>query len=136
MSVTATGTFTTSSFNGTGYTITGITGTRNGAAITGLLPPNSFSENDNLLSPSSPFVDFFGVSFTVAGAGDDGLGDVNVFSVSDSSYSENSPNVGIGTFTISSVTNSVPEPGSLGLAAGGLFVLLYLRRCWPANRSF
>jgi hypothetical protein len=125
--VTANGVFTTSAFNGTSYTVTGITGIRNGQTITGLLPPNAFSGNDNLLFPSSPLVDGNGISFTVAGVGDDGLGHVNLFFI-DNGYTEDTPNVGLGTLTITPVTSSVPEPGSVGLAAGGLVAFVYLRR--------
>jgi MYXO-CTERM domain-containing protein len=138
ISVTANGVFTTSAFNGTSYTITGITGFRNGQAITGLLPPGTYPSggfaNDNLLSPSNPFLDVNGVSFKVAGAGDDGTGDVNVFFVGGTGYSENSDNVGIGTFTLTAVTSSVPEPGSMVLAAGGLLALAFLRRSWLSSR--
>ena len=129
LAVTASGTFTTSAFDGTEFTITGITGVRNGEAITGLIAPGGFSGNDNFLFPTSPFLDFNGVSFTVAGAGDNGLGQVNVFFDVDG-YTENSSNVGVGTFTVTQVTESVPEPGSMALAAGGLMALLYWRRRW------
>jgi hypothetical protein len=133
ISVTANGVFTTSAFNGTSYTVTGITGFRNGQAITGLLAPGIFSGNDNLLFPSSPFVDNNGISFTVAGAGDDGFGDVNLFLDLTSIdpvmiYTENSSNIGDGTMTLTAVTNSVPEPSSMALAAAGLLALAYLRR--------
>jgi hypothetical protein len=126
LAVTANGTFTTSAFDGTDYTITGITGFRNGEAITGLLAPGAFSGNDNLLFPFPPFVNGNGVSFTVAGGGDDGTGDVNLF-FDGTGYTENSFNIGDGTL---SVTNSVPEPSSIALAAGGLLALVYLRRSW------
>jgi hypothetical protein len=136
--VNASGTFTTSAFDGTKYVITGITGFRNGEAITGLLPPGAFPTgsfaNNNWLFPSNPFLDVNGVSFTVAGAGDDGAGDVNVFFVGGTGYSELSDNIGIGTFTVSAVTNSVPEPGSMALAAGGLLTLAFLRRSWSSSR--
>jgi hypothetical protein len=126
LGVTANGIFTTSAFDGTDYTITSITGFRNGEAITALLAPGAFSGNDNLLFPSAPFVDGNGVSFTVAGSGDDGTGDVNLF-FDGSGYTENSFNIGDGTL---SVTNSVPEPWTLALTAGGLLALMYLRRSW------
>ena len=78
--VTASGTLTTTAFDPVAmdYTITGITGSRTVSGVTdaiaSLLPPGSFGGNDNLLFPTSPFLDGNGFSFTLAtGGGDDGF---------------------------------------------------------------
>jgi hypothetical protein len=120
-SVTASGTFTTSAFDGTSYTITDITGTWNGFGITGLLAPGTFGGNDNLLFPSSPFLSVSGVAFTVAGPGDDEAGQVNLY-FDGESYTENTTNVG-GTAVLAITprdTASVPEPNSFAFAIVGL----------------
>ncbi len=50
------------------YTVTGISGERNGVLISGLLPPNTFPSdvlpNNNLLFQSSPFLDIGGFSYS------------------------------------------------------------------------
>jgi len=149
MSVSASGTFTTSAFNGTEFLITGMTGFRNGEPITGLLPPDSFPpnsnlSNDNFLFPSSPFLDVNGVSFTVAGMGNDGAGNVNLFfntgcqnpNISQC-YTEDSLDVGDGTFSVTAVTNPVPEPSTIAVVAASLLALVYLvSRGRPSTRSF
>ena len=65
---------TTDSRDANGYlTITGIAGQRNGSTITALLPPGSFPNdvppfgvpNDNLFSPTQPFLSFNGFSYLV-----------------------------------------------------------------------
>jgi PEP-CTERM motif-containing protein len=59
--ISASGTFTTNPLSGGSYLITGISGTMNGQLMTLIAPGNP--ANDNLLFPSAPFIDSFGVSF-------------------------------------------------------------------------
>src|ERR1039458_1086315 len=105
MAVSASGFFATTDLVGNSYTITGAWGTWNGAAITGVLAPGGFG-NDNLLFSSGPLLDFNGVGFMVNAPGDSGTGSVNVY-YDGVGYTENSTNVGDGpTFSISAATPS------------------------------
>ena len=64
--VTASGVLTTTTTQTNGYyTITGISGRRNGLAITGLDAIGSYASNDNLFSPLAPYIDFSGFSYLV-----------------------------------------------------------------------
>ena len=95
MAVSAYGMLTTAGLSGGAYTVTGISGTWNGYTITGLLPPGSYGNNDNLLFPAGPHLDDSGISFQVNAPGDDGNGAVNVYYDSGSSgYTEYSNDVG------------------------------------------
>lgn len=62
--VNAAGTFTTDSFNGSYYQITGITGQRDGVTITAL---NDFGSADNELFPTAPTFDLWGLGYTAGG---------------------------------------------------------------------
>lgn len=117
--VTASGFLTTTDLDpqtGT-YTITGISGTRNGQQIISLLPPYSYGVNDNLLNATEPFLTFNGFTYKVSGLGDDGLGDVNVHYTLTGDYTEDTTYpivVDFGPFIVSpgagpNVT-PVPEP--------------------------
>src|SRR5581483_2266368 len=69
----ASGAFTASLSSPGIYSVTGITGTFDGVAITGL---SGYANADNVLFfPTQPYVDFQGISFHTAG-----LGDINLFS--------------------------------------------------------
>jgi hypothetical protein len=109
MSVSASGFFTTTDLSGSSYTITGVFGTWNGSAITGILSPGSTggsNANDNLLFSSGPLFDFGGLGFTVNGSGDNGAGSVNLYyDASQGGYNEANPNVGSSTsFSVSPAT--------------------------------
>jgi hypothetical protein len=107
LAVSASGFFATTDLSGGSYTVTGVWGTWNGVAITGIAPPGGFGGNDNLLFPAAPLVDFNGLGFTVNGAGDDGAGDVNLFYIG-TGYTENSASVGVGSDF--SITPATPTP--------------------------
>jgi hypothetical protein len=55
--ISASGQFTASSTGVGTYLITGVSGTMNGATITGVLPPKSFAGNDNVLQDPGPVLD-------------------------------------------------------------------------------
>ena len=144
------------------YLITSLTGTWDQYSITGLIQPNGYQSNDNLLFPSSAttnsnyisnlLLDYSGVSFSVnLGSGvtagqndgyqeDDGQSQterVNLYGTYVPQGNEDSWGTGYrscstlscsywtptGTFSISSTTSSVPEPGSFALFAGALGLL-------------
>jgi hypothetical protein len=65
--ISAAGVITTSATEVGGYyTITDITGERNGFVITALLPVGGYAANDNLFSPTPTYFTFGGVSFSAA----------------------------------------------------------------------
>jgi hypothetical protein len=108
------------------YTITGITGTANGDAITGL---SIYAGADNLLYfPTEPFVDFGGISFSTVS-----LGDWNIF-YDGSAYfilsSIENPGGGPdGLHPIElSITAVTPEPITLSLFGAGLAGAFLVRR--------
>jgi hypothetical protein len=107
MAVSASGFFATTDLSAGSYTVTGVWGTWNGVAITGITPPGGFGSNNNLLFPAAPLVDSNGLGFTVNGVGDDGAGNVNLY-YTGTGYTENSPNVGVGSDF--SITPATPTP--------------------------
>jgi len=115
----------------TAQTITGITGTFNGSAITGLAP--GFSGANNLFYLTGPFfVDGNGLGFTTAA----GIS-ANLFITNDTSYRVNTQGAGLLTGLVtasaSQVVPSVPEPATwammlLGFGAIGFSVRRSRRR--------
>lgn len=51
------------------FLVTAISGTRNGQMITGLLAPNTYGGNDNLIFTTNPHLDGNGASYAVAVSG-------------------------------------------------------------------
>ena len=141
--------------NGSGaYTITGVTGLRNGAAVTGLLPAGNNPANpncgmspcwtlvsDNLLFPTAPYLDTSGLTYTIGGGyGVSGGDNINLYYASGSYYDlTQSANAAacdgqstcsyMGT-PVSLTMSEVPEPGTLALLSIGLvgFALTLARR--------
>jgi len=119
--VIASGVLTTDPFNPTSqsYQITSITGTRNGNSIDGLLAPNQFLANDNLLLAGSPQLDAQGFAYTSGGS------NYNVFYTSGYLESESVSNT--TTPITFSATPSVPEPSEI-LAVIGVGALIGAQR--------
>lgn len=134
--VTASGTLTTSdTFNPNfpgGYDILAVTGTRNGVAITGIVPPTGVSAPvsdfgfiyNNILYPTDPFFDIYGLLYA-----DTDLFKYNVWYDADTetyweSYYDTDGLVET-ELTDGSITQ-VPEPTSLALIALSLLSLFGL----------
>ena len=109
---------TTNTLVGGYYTVTGLSGTQDGFAMS-LLGPGVFASNDNLFSPNSPYFDFSGVSYVANGV------DYNLFNngagvirdcTSCNGYSTDGTAV---TFSATPAA-ATPEPGSLFLLGSGL----------------
>ena len=104
------------------FTVTSITGMRNGEQITGLLPVGGLF-NDDLIFTTNPHVDSSGLGYTVMGAGDDGRGDVTVFNVL-GAYLENDTGGNFSSsFTLTPEAAATPLPAGLPLFATGLGTL-------------
>jgi hypothetical protein len=137
--INASGTFTTNDTpNGSGfYTITDITGTRNGIAITGLSAPGGLGGNDNLISQSSPYLTFNGFTYSWNGSF------VNVYNQGNGTWRSgvNSANSGTSfngdltsiTFTASVNPSPTPVPfdipgGATIPTVGSVFALGLMRK--------
>ena len=103
------------------YLITAVTGsTSHWGTILALTPPRGFGGNDNLLFyPAQPYLDSNGITFKVAGAGEDGLGEVNIF-FNDPDYSEPPFELGAGPFTVSATTTTEPSAPDVWVMLAGL----------------
>lgn len=132
------------------YLITGITGTWDGSAISGLLPPGtccSTPPNDNILYyPGQPgFLDTPGLGFGFMAGGYD----VNIYgssgtaSTSDAVLTAPSGNTSdtsttsTGTFAAAGTISTVPEPAPFVLLGSGLVCMALLvktRRGLPLSR--
>jgi hypothetical protein len=115
----------------TGDTATGISGLRNGEAITGLLPADAYGFNDNAVFPAAPYLDQSGLGFTASGI------DYNVYyyiavgvylecnSAANPICSVPGTGESLTSFTL---TPAVPEPFSAALLATGLAGIALGRR--------
>lgn len=117
--LTTNGVSQVSSLNGYTYqTITGITGTFNGSAITGLA---NVTGSNNLFYLTGPFfVDGNGLGFsTAAGSA------VNLFVTTDTAYRVNAGGLSTGfvTASASAATAAVPEPATWAMMIGGFGVI-------------
>ena len=146
------GTLTTTSTPAGGpYTVTGISGTFTFDNITesiaGLIVPNNFAQNDNLLSPTSPFVNQNGISFSVPIVTVEGnqIDAVNVFFNNDNTFysvaTGNNPSnsaefsvvgTSVSTFQLTPVTSVVPEPSTAIVAVFG--AVAFLAYGWSRHR--
>jgi hypothetical protein len=119
--VIASGQFSVTPGTNGGYRIVGISGTRteDGVAqeISGLIAPNGFGDDDDLVSLNSHYLDVDGFSFTLAGGGgDDGLGDVRVYYVARlGAFTESGGQVGDGQFQVTSTPEPMPPVGVLAV---------------------
>ena len=125
---TASGTLTTDAFDsGTGgYAVTGISGSFDGTAITGLAPTGIglYDASDNLLLPGPGFLDYGGIGFTLGSGGPEVL-----YAPEAGNFFEYDQATGlIDDFGSFSASLAVPEPVSLGMFAAGLASLALLRR--------
>lgn len=131
---TITTTDTTSTVAGRqAYTVTGITGTRNGVDITGLAPafPTIFGGADNFLFVTGlPFTDL-GVSFSLANGtfanlflDDVSTGEYFATNLAGSTGRTNA----IGVFTYSAANAAVPEPATWAMMLLGFGAMGYAVR--------
>ena len=131
---TGSGTLTATYEGSDEYLVTGINGaTSLWGAITSLDPVNTYDGNDNLLHyPGQPYLDSLGVSFTVAGPGDDGAHQVNLYlqGSAPNAYTECERNIGQGTLDVA------PEPSTVVLLVIGILAcVLWSRRACPSPAS-
>jgi hypothetical protein len=127
------GTITADPSSGSAWTITSITGTIGGSAITGL---TKYFVSDNLVYPTgTSFLDTDGVAFTTAS----GM-DVDIFSFfaegsmpSGNAYGEETSGAGFGVGTFKAVP--APEPLTLSVFGAGLAGAAALRRRKKAHKA-
>jgi hypothetical protein len=140
--ISSSGELTVSDIGGI-YTVTDMTGTYDGHAITGPLTAGTFQGNDNLIFPSGPYLDLPGTSFSA------GSSDYNVFYDNSNNNCESSAgyHVYIGgsassppcgstvdkkvSFSLTPVVTATPEPSSVlltGLPVAFLFGFAVIRR--------
>jgi hypothetical protein len=127
------GTITADPSSGNAWTVTGITGTIGGSAITGL---TNYFVSDNLVYPTgTSFLDTDGIAFTTTS----GM-DVNIFSFfgegstpSGNADGEETSGAGFGVGTFKAVP--APEPFTLSVFGAGLAGAAALRRRKKAQKA-
>jgi PEP-CTERM motif len=112
------------------YTITSISGERDGVTISNLDPPNYVGMNDNLFFPAGPYFDFQGVAYNANHL------DYNLYY--DSSVGAYEESTAEGGFTIGNVVTlsitPVPEPSTFLLVGAGIAGLALARwRGWARS---
>jgi hypothetical protein len=116
--ITASGILQTDSLVSGSYLITGLTGTRNGSAMT-LLAPNAFAANDNLIFQSEPRLDFAGFSYVAGGTNYNVYYNTPPCCNGAVDYYETTVSGNLGQ-QIRFSMSAVPEASSLALLASGL----------------
>jgi hypothetical protein len=127
--VSASGTFTTNPQSGGTFLVTGLTGSLNGGSMS-LLPPLTNYNSNNLLYPTSPFVDLQGIEFAVRGLGYDlygGGGQDFLVNTSICSASSGGCSFGQGAPVALTVTTA-PETSVLSLIGFGALVIAIATR--------
>lgn len=128
--LTTQNTLTTDGY-GSGYEITGVTGTRDGIAVAGL--SSAFSADQLLFFPSGPFFDYGGFTYDTGAAGNPAYGvywaNADRVRTDPGSYLECfAAGCGFGTVGDNNIITSlkvtaVPEPDSYVLTLAGLLFL-------------
>lgn len=127
--ISGSGSLTATLVSGNQYLVTSISGMQNGFAMT-LLAPGAFGGNDNMISSVKPFVDGFGLAFSLS----NGTTEYNIYydpnlkQSFECNSTEGVCNFGVGTAISGTVTQVVPEPGSMMLLGSGLFGLAGIAR--------
>ncbi|MBV9084866.1 MAG: hypothetical protein JOZ62_19480 [Acidobacteriaceae bacterium] len=141
--VTASGVLTATSIGGSRYMVTDMSGTRNGAVITGIVPGagtyNGEFIYDNLISTAPPIVDAEGILFRVQGLpdavnicyGQDAASDCEfngmlAYTEVTSDGHGNTEAIPLTSFSVSLL--AVPEPGIGASILVGWTALLLIRR--------
>lgn len=104
--------------SGLGYLVTAVTGTINGASITGVAPLGAVAGNNNRLYTTAPYLDWGDLGFQTA---------AHLYNVFDGTYANRSgqflavDNGPVYANPVSfSLQASVPEPASWSMMVGGL----------------
>jgi len=117
-------------------TVTAITGSGAGiGTITGLFAPGVFLGNDNAFSPTSPYFDNNGISFSSTV-----YAQINIYNAlgTELEYNYTAGDVNYGSFSASLISQDLPEPDSLTIEAGALALLalvLSKRHSHPHHRQ-